>query len=117
VLDRTCVRFEWRSDALVDVSSLLLQRRVLKAFAGGPAILEPSAFVPIRAEPPCLSADSFRRSVDPLAAFSDAPDMKPLDLPLAEMTAREKLRAIETIWADCRATSGRYHHPAGILMS
>ena len=26
--------------------------------------------------------------------------MKTLDLPLAEMTAREKLRAIETIWED-----------------
>jgi hypothetical protein len=26
--------------------------------------------------------------------------MKSLELPLAEMTAREKLRAIETIWAD-----------------
>lgn len=26
--------------------------------------------------------------------------MKPLDLPLDQMTAREKLRAIETIWED-----------------
>ena len=26
--------------------------------------------------------------------------MKPLELPLAKMTAREKLCAIETIWAD-----------------
>lgn len=26
--------------------------------------------------------------------------MKSLELPLAKMTAREKLRAIETIWAD-----------------
>jgi hypothetical protein len=38
------------------------------------------------------------RSVDPIPPFADTLAMKPLDLPLDQMTTREKLRAIETIW-------------------
>ena len=40
------------------------------------------------------------RSVDPLPPFADVPAMKTLELPPAETTVREKLRAIETIWKD-----------------
>jgi hypothetical protein len=37
---------------------------------------------------------------DPFMSFTDSSLMKPLELPLDQMTAREKLRAIETIWED-----------------
>jgi hypothetical protein len=34
------------------------------------------------------------------ASFADTSAMKPLELPLEQMTTREKLRVIETIWED-----------------
>ena len=45
-----------------------------------------------------VSSFALRRSVDPLARFADSPAMKTLELPLGQMTAGGKLRAIETIW-------------------
>ena len=38
--------------------------------------------------------------------------MKTLELPLAQMTAREKLRAIETIWEDLARDERQVQSPA-----